>query len=331
MSDIATQYRIISNGAGWARRVDRGRLLFEGRDRVAFLQALLTNEIAALREGAGTYALYLTPQGRLIADLHVFIRPQAVIADVPAASAEGLATTFDRLVFAEDVRISDQSSSVLQLTVAGGGAPSALARALAVAEADVRDLAVWSQLACDGGFLVRTDDIAEGSWDVICPVDQADSVAARLDAAGAAQVSGELLDSLRIEDGRPQFGVDMTTETIPLEAGLLDRAISQTKGCYVGQEVIIRVLHRGGGRVARKLVRLDADRSNEDPVPSRGSDLMRDGQTVGRLTSAAVSARSGRLVGLGYVARESAEAGRTVGIAVPDRPPISATITDLAG
>ena len=81
-------------------------------------------------------------------------------------------------------------------------------------------------------------------------------VAAALSAAGAVDIDAETWDTLRIEAGRPLFGVDMDTDTIPLEAGLEARAISQTKGCYVGQEIIIRVLHRGGGRVARRLVGL---------------------------------------------------------------------------
>ena len=82
----------------------RGRLRFDGADRAAFLQALLTNEVAEVQPGAGTYALYLTPQGRIIADLHLFVRPDCLIADVPAASAARLVETFDRVIFTEDVR-----------------------------------------------------------------------------------------------------------------------------------------------------------------------------------------------------------------------------------
>src|SRR5262245_5710141 len=109
MNDIANQYRIISGGAagaGWIEKSVRGRLRFDGADRVSFLQALVTNEIAALPAGAGAYAAYLTPQGRMIADLHIFIRPDSVIADVPAASASSLAEALDRLIFTEDVQVS---------------------------------------------------------------------------------------------------------------------------------------------------------------------------------------------------------------------------------
>ena len=92
-----------------------------------------------------------------------------------------------------------------------------------------------------------------------------------------ASVSHEALEAARIEAGYPIFGVDMTDDTIPLEAGIEDRAISMTKGCYVGQEVIIRVLHRGHGRVARKLVALRID----GLVPERGARLFAADRDVG--------------------------------------------------
>jgi folate-binding protein YgfZ len=133
---------------------------------------------------------------------------------------------------------------------------------------------------------------------------------------------------MRIEAGRPSFGIDMTEETIPLEAGLLERAISQTKGCYVGQEVIIRVLHRGGGRVAKRLVRLSCEPGTA--VPPAGAAISIDDRDVGRVTSAALSPRDGRPLALGYVHRDSAEPGRSV-ILTWDGERAPAAITGLAG
>ena len=297
MSDIDTQYRIITAGAGWIEKSVRGRLRFDGADRVSFLQALLTNDLGPLQPGSSVYAAYLTPQGRMITDLNVFIRPDCVIADVPASLASKLATTFDQLIFSEDVQVSDQSSALSQFSVIG-------ARAAEIASA--LDLGPH-------GFAVRTDDADEGRWDVIVPAQSAASVVAAMEAAGAVAVSQELVEALRIDAGRPMFGVDMTTETIPLEAGLLDRAISQSKGCYVGQEVIVRVLHRGGGRIAKRLVRikLDGDVRN---APAAGARIMAGADDVGAVTSAAWSPRASRVVALGYVSREAAEAGRAVSI-----------------
>jgi folate-binding protein YgfZ len=127
----------------------------------------------------------------------------------------------------------------------------------------------------------------------------------------AEPATPELFDALRIEAGRPKFGIDMTTDTIPLEAGLLDRAISMTKGCYVGQEVIVRILHRGGGRVARHLVQLTGEAGSRD-VPPAGTGVLDQGRNVGVVTSAAIGPESGRVVMLGYVHRDSAEVGRAI-------------------
>jgi folate-binding protein YgfZ len=103
----------------------------------------------------------------------------------------------------------------------------------------------------------------------------------------------------------------MNEDTIPLEAGLLDRAISQSKGCYVGQEVIIRVLHRGGGRVAKRLMKMVID--GNEPIAA-GAEILAKGVAVGSVTSSAFSARANQIVALGYIKREHAEAGTRVDV-----------------
>jgi folate-binding protein YgfZ len=123
------------------------------------------------------------------------------------------------------------------------------------------------------------------------------------------RISPETADATRIEAGIPRFLVDMDTATIPLEAGIEGRAISLTKGCYVGQEVIIRVLHRGGGRVAKKLVGLALDGSAHP-----GDLLLSEGREIGRLTSAADSPALGKGLGLGYVHRDFVEPGTTLNV-----------------
>jgi len=124
---------------------------------------------------------------------------------------------------------------------------------------------------------------------------------------------------LRVEAGRPEFGVDMDADTIPLEAGIEHRAISFTKGCYVGQEVIIRVLHRGHGRVARRLVGLNV----AGPVPARGAKLYAGDREIGMVTSAADSPRSGTIA-LGYVHRDFVTSGTAIDVeTAAGRTPVS--------
>jgi folate-binding protein YgfZ len=311
MPGIGDQYRIIEAGAGWRRRAERGRLRFGGSDRTAFLHALLTNDVAALGPGRGGYSALLTPQGRMIADFHLFARPDHIIADVPAAAAQSLTADFDRLIFAEDASVADVSASLVQLNVVGGGAPAILARALALDEGALRDLAIGSQLDAAEGFVARTDDVALAGYDLVIPAERETATIEALTRNGAVALTDDLFTALRVAAGRPLFGVDMDTDTIPLEAGLQDRAISTTKGCYVGQEVIIRVLHRGGGRVARRLVKIKFD-ENASGQLQPGTRLHIGDREAGHVTSPAPSLDDSGSLALGYLRREFAEPGQTV-------------------
>ena len=136
---------------------------------------------------------------------------------------------------------------------------------------------------------------------------------------GYPEISFETFEVVRIERGIPRFLADMDTDTIPLEAGIEDRAISFTKGCYVGQEVIVRVTHRGGGRVAKKLVHWHADASAA-VVPLAGARIFADRKDIGRVTSAAFSPSREAVVGLGYVHRDFVAAGTEVTVVWNDSP-----------
>lgn len=329
VAGIGNQYRIIDSNAGWLERASRGRIRVDGADRLSFLQALLTNDLDAVRPDRGVYAAYLTPQGRLIADLRLFDRGTFVLADVPAAVAASLVTRLNGLIFSEDTQVSDVTASLAVITVVGTRAPERLGRALG------RDAGLLSAMPALGAldqppfFVVRSDDVGAPMFDVILPADQRETTVAKLEAGGVEPISSDIVEALRIEAGRPAFGADMDEHTIPLEAGLLERAISLTKGCYVGQEVIVRVLHRGGGRVAKRLVKLAFDPALEDTPPS-GTAIRVDHADAGRITSAARSVRLGRVVALGYVPRETADAGGSVTAVVGGRE-WTAEIAGLAG
>ena len=316
MLDIVTQYPTVAQGAGFAEKAHRGRLRFDGADAVSFLQALVTADLAGLSAGRRRYSTYLTPNGRLLADLTIFHRGDHLLADAPAGRAPALAERFDSLIFTEDVRVSDVSAALAQFGVVGARAGDVIR-------------AVEPALAIGGGFAAPAADALVDSFDLVAPVAQREAVVRALAGAGAVPMSPELADVFRIEAGRPMFGVDMTEETIPLEAGLLDRAISTAKGCYVGQEIIIRVLHRGGGRVAKRLVklRIDAAPDGGRAVPDAGTPLSVDGRDVGAITSAVYSPASEAVVALGYLARAAAVDGARVMVG-GERP---ATVVGYAG
>lgn len=323
------QYAIIDSAAGWTERRARGRLRIEGRDAVSFLQALVSNDLDGLAEGRGVYATYLTPQGRMIADLRIYHRGDFLLIDVAPGVASTLAAKLDLSVFSEDVHIADVSDALDAIGVIGRGAEGIVADVLGIEASRVVSMAMHASLSEGDLIAARTDDATTPSFDVFFPAEVRDRVLTRIGEAGARPIAPELVDALRIEAGRPLFGVDMTEETIPLEAGLLERAISTSKGCYVGQEVIIRVLHRGGGRVAKRLAVFKLD-GPAHHVPPAGSVVDVDGHAVGKITSAAPDPHHHGVVALGYVHRDHANVGARVTVrdASGER---AAEITGLAG
>lgn len=282
-----------------------------GADRRAYLQGILTNDIAALRPGTGCYAAMLTAQGRMIADMRVLELGEEILLDVPQGLGPSLRTHLDRFVFSEDVQVEDVTGTraaiglygpraldVLTAAAGGEGVPSSLDALYATAPLRIAGVEV---------LVVRSDDIGVPGFDLVMDRTAIDAVTVALAAAGALEASDTDVEAVRIESGRPWFGADMSTETIPLEAGLEDRAISRSKGCYVGQEVIVRVQDRGQGRVARRLVGLTLDASAA--VPPRDAVIRSGDREIGAVTSAAWSPSLSRPVALGYVHRDFVEPG----------------------
>lgn len=287
--DNSRAYEAFSTGAVIVRRSDVGRLLVTGNDRSAYLQGLLTNDVAALMPGTGCYAAMLTAQGRMITDLYVDELGEAMLLRLPVALTTQIREHLDRFVFAEDVQISDVSSVRAQIGIYGPRATDVAASA-------------------SDALRLAADDLPGVA--LVIDADAVGRVVSALAAAGAAEATMDDFEIARVEAGVPRFGVDMDTDTIPLEAGIEDRAISRTKGCYVGQEVIVRVLDRGHGRVAKRLVQFVFDAGA--PVPVHGPAVHADDRAVGHVTSAVFSPRLDRVVALGYVRREFSAGGTAV-------------------
>ncbi|HEU4939712.1 MAG TPA: glycine cleavage T C-terminal barrel domain-containing protein [Vicinamibacterales bacterium] len=319
---LQTHYRALRQAAGVVDRSTRGRLTLTGADRRSYLQGLLSNDIVALVEGSGCYATYLTAQGRMIADMRVFETGDSLLVALDGTLAESIVARWSQFVFSEDVRISNASASTAEIGVYGPASAGVVARAIAgddpaevpAIEESLRDLSVYSHRAWDvRGAEIRalaSDEIGIRGFDLVVPSEIRDDVVARLERSGGVSVGHEAVEVCRIEGGRPLFRVDMNEDTIPLEAGIEDRAISLTKGCYVGQEVIIRVLHRGHGRVVRKLVGLVFEPGT--PVAAAGAKITGGDREIGSITSAAESPMLGRPIALGYVHRDFIESGTAV-------------------
>jgi folate-binding protein YgfZ len=328
------QYEAVRHRAGVLDRTLRGRIALRGADRKTFLHALLTNDIAALGPGEGCYAAFLTPQGRFIADMYVFDLGDATLLDVHSDVNDNVMARLDMLIFSEDVQLGDVTEAWGCLSVQGPASAALLAQALGEGEggriaAELSGLADLASarhtFAGDIAIVARSDEYGGAGFWVYLPAALVMSLMAALELAGATVVEPDVAEVLRIESGRPAFHADLDEETIPLEAGLESRAISWTKGCYPGQEVIVRIRDRGHGRVARKLVGLRLDGSE---VPARASRLEADGKDVGRITSAAWSPALQCPIALGYVHRDLAEPGRRVHVAHGEAT-LTATVSEL--
>jgi folate-binding protein YgfZ len=315
-SGRSDEYEHVRRHAGVIRR-DRGRILVSGPDRASYLQGLLTNDIVALRAGTGCYAAYLTPQGRMITDLWVYELGDVVLLTMDRDVKDALLAKLDQFVFNEDVRLGDATETWSSAAVVGPEAASVISQTVSGVDAGLLDSLpehslVSAAFAGQPVTVLRVTDTGEPGFDLLLESAHLASLVEALAARNVRPLDPAIAEVLRVEAGVPKFHQDMDEDTIPLEAGIEGRAISLTKGCYVGQEVIVRVLHRGHGRVARRLVGLTIDGDVPPPV---GSRLQVDGRDVGRVTSSVLSPALGRPIALASIQRVFTLAGTRVVVA----------------
>jgi folate-binding protein YgfZ len=239
-----------------------------------------------------------------------------ILLSLPGDVKDAVLAKLDQFIFSEDVQLGDVTDTFGQIAVVGPEAArvvgtllddSPVARLIARGEhGNIRGV-ITGQPA----IVTRMTDIGEPGFEIYIERDATRPLKDRLASEGAVELDEQTAEVLRVEAGVPEFHRDMDEETIPLEAGIESRAISLTKGCYVGQEVIIRVLHRGHGRVARKLVGLTLD---GDVVPERGSIVKIDQKDVGEITSSVRSIALDRPIALAYLQRDFLTPGTTVSV-----------------
>jgi tRNA-modifying protein YgfZ len=300
-SALHEDYRHIREESGIGAIAARQQIALAGPDRATYLQGLLTNDIPSLSAGTGCYSAWLTPQGRMLTDMHVLESGGMILLDVPAETVDATRDRLEQFVFTENVQIESLAGKLSGVWIHGPKAATVVGRVMGI-----EGLASWRDYQ-HAQSVARIDQLGVPGFCLYLEPSREREVIAALVEAGSREVSHEAIDAARIEAGYPVFGVDMTDDTIPLEAGIEDRAISMAKGCYVGQEVIIRVLHRGQGRVARKLVTLRID----SVVPPRGARLFAADRDVGFVTSAAMSPRFGAIA-MGYVHRDFVAPGTAI-------------------
>lgn len=357
--DPPAEWRAATEGVALRDRSHRGRLRFHGRQPAAMLAGVITGRIPGAsvamadehgdgpsgpRRMGAEYSVVLTPKGRVVSDLRLMREApdaaarggdaaldagaDALFADVPRAGVEPLLAHLRRYLPPRMCAVEDVSESTGHLTIMGPRAAATLARdffGLRLDEAELETLAEEDGFVVDLGgtrpvTLLRTLEVATPAWDLFGDRATLDALSTRFVDGGALRVGLGVWEALRLEAGRPAFGADIDDSCIPTEAGIDTRAIDHQKGCYTGQEVIVRIRDRGHVNRHLRLLRL-----GDLPTPAPGIELFEAGaqtdRPVGTVTSSALSPRVGTLA-LAYVRRE-VEVPGTLRLGAPDGPEIS--------
>ena len=300
---LAADYEVLREGCGLLDRSERGKLALTGPDAVEFLNGQVTNELATLTPGEGLYAAFLTHKGKMLGDLRVLAvdggTPGApeLLLDTERAALQSLFDMIRRFKVGYRVDLHKRTVESGLLSLIGPAAAAVLGSDPGDAEHDN------ARVGVDGtdALAVRTDV----GLDLLCRREDTEALAAALRARGATPVGEAAAECVRIERGRPRYGVDIDDGTIPQEAGLNERAVSFTKGCYVGQETVARLFYKGKPNRHLRGLRLSAP-------AAPGAPLTLGERQVGHLGSVADSPRLGR-VALALLRRE-AEPGAALAV-----------------
>ena len=290
------QYALVRRQVGFLDRGDFGVLELTGRDRATFLHALVSNEIKALGPGQGCAATLLDIHGKVQVVLFVWVADDRIFVVTPPAMAAKTAEALDHYLFSEKVAIEDVSREKTLFVLAGPQARETSDRLMGkLGETPVR-------LVSGGG------ETGEAEVWIMCALTDAAKVRDALAGADVRSIGPEAFESLRIEAGTPLFGHDVD-ESVLLPEIPFENLLSQTKGCYPGQEVVVRIRDRGHvNRTLRGLV-LDGDQ-----VPAQGAEVVVDDAVIGKVTSATRSFGLAHPIALAFVRRQHAEPGTRVSV-----------------
>jgi len=307
--DVPGEHGAVRGRVGVIDRSHRGKVEVTGRDRTAFLQGMLSNDVKALGPGQGCVAAFLDPHGKILSLLAVHCLADRLVLEMDRRLVEPTLAGLDRYLISERVEFEEVSAREGLLTVAGPAARESVEKVL---ETTVPALPVYHHVSVpvDGRDVrvVRGAETGDEEYDLWVRAEGLARVWERLGHLGAQPVGREAWNVLRIEAGVVWHGVDVDATTLLLEAPL-ERTYSLTKGCYVGQEVVARITYRG--HVNRKIVGF---RFPDRRIAAAGDRVVVDGKEVGRLTSATVSPSLDRGIALGFIRREHWEPGTAVDV-----------------
>lgn len=338
--DTLFEYAAVrESGAGLIDLSWRGRLLVSGSEAVQFLNGLITNDMKTLAENRWMPAAFPNVQGRLIAGVRVIRLSDEQAAtdkktfplfliDTEAATHDPVLKTIERFTLAGDFRVTDVTSKTAHIAVNGKKAVRVVIEVIGPAASEfgpnaAQQIAYSRNEATGNLTIIRATHTAEDGFDLIVDAAKASDLWNALQAAGARPVGYDALEMLRIEAGIPRYGVDMDETNVVTEAGL-DDAVSYTKGCYVGQEIIARIKYRG--HVAKRLSGIKFD--NSVKVEAGAAIKSEDDKDIGRLTSSTYSPHLGHTIALGFVKYDYLATGTKIKV-TSEHGDVESTVTQL--
>jgi len=335
-------YLAANSSAAVIQRRDRGFLSITGAAPGDMLKGILsgkippplTGEVDGALVGGAPYSTILTPKGKMVTDLSVLPDPSGgFLLDLPGVGREAALAHFRKYLHPRFAQVEDRTALWSQFTLVGPRARAILENVLDVEgpfpEPDHLRYITTPQFS--GIWIVGNGDLGLPAFDLVIPGSEGEVLQAVLENAGVRTLDEATLEVLRIEEGTPRFGVDMTEDTIPIEAGIHNRAIDYQKGCYTGQEVIVRIRDRGQvnkslrrlflGRVFLDRTSLDRLVLGEAELPEMGDQLFAaaGGKAVGWITSVCLSPRYNEVIALGVVKR-LVNVGEEVRVGGPEGP-----------
>jgi folate-binding protein YgfZ len=305
-----TEYEVVRDGGAGLLDLSaaRGRIRVSGSEATMFLNGLITNDVKNLPQNRWMPAVFPTVQGRLIGAVRVIHgREPYFLIDTETASHEAVLKTVSKFTLAGDFKVSDVTAETALLTLQGQGAAEILQKVFDQTVSDLPQNGVvqtaWQNVPVT---IIRASHTGEDGFDIFIDSSRKAELQGALEAGSAQPIGEETFEILRVEAGIARFGQDMDENTVVPEINL-DHAVSYTKGCYIGQEIIVRIKHRG--HPAKKLtgLRFEADQQIEPGAVIRSHE----NQEIGRVTSAVISPRRGS-IGLGYVRYEYLAEGTRV-------------------
>jgi len=321
------EFQAVRDAVGFLDLSDRGKIEVSGPDRATFLHSMISNDVNELSEWAGRYGTFLTARGKIVSDFFYYKLPEQIILDITTDLLEKTIQTLEKYIVMDEVDLKDISGDSSHFSLQGPGASNLVQEVLgasgpeeqyAVQEVQWQETTLW---------LIRKNELAESGFEIVVSRKDAASLRAALQEKGSGsglrEIGQEARNILRLEASIPWYGVDLDENRYPVEARLKE-AISYTKGCYLGQEVVSKATHVGG--VSNLLMGL---RVQAEQVPSQGSAVFNDaGKQIGAVTSAVFSPRSEGPIAFAYLKRAFAEAGGLCQVEIEGGESVPAEVVD---